>query len=124
MAEETVPVAWVASSKKDFGKFPDDVQQVMGFALYLAQTGGKHDNTKPLRGFGGAGVLEVVEDHRGDTFRCVYTVRLADTVYVLHAFQKKSKSGIATPQTDIDKIKKRLKAAQDDYETRAKAKVK
>jgi phage-related protein len=84
----------------------------MGFALYLAQTGEKHLAAKPLKGFGGAGVLEVVEDHDGDTFRAVYTVKFASAVYVLHAFQKKSKSGIKTPQTDIDLIKQRLKLAE------------
>lgn len=84
----------------------------MGFALYLAQTGEKHLAAKPLKGFGGAGVLEVVEDHDGDTFRAVYTVKFASAVYVLHAFQKKSKSGIKTPQTDIDLIKQRLKFAE------------
>lgn len=84
----------------------------MGFALYLAQTGEKHLATKPLKGFGGAGVLEVVEDHDGDTFRAVYTVKFASAVYVLHAFQKKSKSGIKTLQTDIDLIKQRLKLAE------------
>lgn len=84
----------------------------MGFALYLAQTGEKHMAVKPLKGFGGAGVLEVVEDHDGDTFRAVYTVKFSSAVYVLHAFQKKSKSGIKTPQTDIDLIRQRLKLAE------------
>ena len=91
---------------------PDDVIDVFGFALHLAQTGQKHDQTKPLKGFGGAGVLEVVEDHMGDTYRAVYTVKLADVVYVLHCFQKKSKSGIATPKPEMDLIRDRLKAAQ------------
>jgi phage-related protein len=102
----------VGSSRKDLSGFPLDVRQVMGFALYLAQTGEKHLAAKPLKGFGGAGVLEVVEDHDGDTFRAVYTVKFASAVYVLHAFQKKSKSGIKTPQTDIDLIKQRLKLAE------------
>lgn len=96
---------------KDLCGFPEDVRQVMGYALYLAQTGVKHGSAKPLRGFGGAGVLEVVEDHDGDTYRTVYTVRFADSVYVLHAFQKKSKRGIATPKHDIDLIRDRLEAS-------------
>ena len=91
---------------------PDDVIDVFGFALHLAQTGQKHDQSKPLKGFGGAGVLEVVEDHMGDTYRAVYTVKLAEVVYVLHCFQKKSKSGIATPKPEMDLIRDRLKAAQ------------
>ncbi len=106
-------VEWVGSSLKDLRTFPDEVRDVMGFALYLAQIGDKHDAAKPLKGFGGAGVLEVVEDHDGDTFRAVYTVRLATAVYVLHAFQKKSKSGVKTPQRDVDLIKRRIKAAED-----------
>lgn len=91
---------------------PDDVQDVFGFALHLAQAGKKHDQAKPLKGFGGAGVLEVVEDHMGDTFRAVYTVKLANAVYVLHCFQKKSTRGIETPKPDIDLVRERLKAAQ------------
>lgn len=92
---------------------PDDVQQTFGYALYLAQLGDKHDQAKPLKGFGGAGVLEVVEDHDGDTYRAVYTVRIAKAVYVLHVFQKKAKRGIATPKSDLDLIKQRLRAAQE-----------
>ena len=91
---------------------PDDVVDVFGFALHLAQTGKKHDQAKPLKGFGGAGVLEVVEDHQGDTFRAVYTVKIADAVYVLHCFQKKSQQGIETPKHEMDLIRDRLKAAQ------------
>jgi phage-related protein len=106
------PLQWVGSSKKDLLAMPDDVIDVFGFALHLAQTGQKHDQSKPLKGFGGAGVLEVVEDHMGDTYRAVYTVKLADVVYVLHCFQKKSKSGIATPKPEMDLIRDRLKAAQ------------
>ena len=93
---------------------PDDVIDVFGFALHLAQAGKKHDQAKPLKGFGGAGVLEVVEDHLGDTYRAVYTVKIADAVYVLHCFQKKSKQGIETPKHDMDLIRERLKAAQAD----------
>ena len=91
---------------------PEDVIDVFGFALHLAQTGKKHANAKPLRGFGGAGVLEVVEDHLGDTYRAVYTVKIDDAAYVLHCFQKKSKQGIETPKHDLDLIRERLKAAQ------------
>jgi phage-related protein len=85
----------------------------MGYALYVAQQGDKHRDAKPLRGFGGAGVLEIVSDHQGDTFRCVYTVRIAGSVYVLHAFQKKSKSGSATPKADIELIRRRLRDAEN-----------
>ena len=89
----------------------------MGYALYLAQCGDKHLDAKPLRGFGGgAGVLEVVADHDGDTYRAVYTVRFADAVYVLHAFQKKSKRGIATPKREIERIRQRLQQAQEHYQ--------
>jgi len=112
MTDALKPLQWVGSAKKDLLAMPDDVQDVFGFALHLAQTGKKHDQTKPLKGFGGAGVLEVVEDHMGDTFRAVYTVKLANRVYVLHCFQKKSTRGIETPKPDIDLIRERLKAAQ------------
>ena len=87
---------------------PDDVIDVFGFALHLAQAGKKHDQAKPMKGFGGAGVLEVVEDHLGDTYRAVYTVKIADAVYVLHCFQKKSRHGIETPKHDLDLIRVRL----------------
>ena len=105
---------WVSSSKKDLLAMPEDVIDLFGFALHLAQTGQKHSQAKPLKGFGGAGVLEVVEDHLGDTFRAVYTVKIAGVVYVLHCFQKKSKHGIETPKHDIDLIKDRLKIAVAD----------
>ena len=87
------PVVWVGSSRRDLRAFPDPVQDHMGYAIYVAQRGGKHRDAKVLSGFSGAGVLEVVKDFRGDTFRAVYTLRYAGTVYVLHAFQKKSKTG-------------------------------
>ena len=105
------PLEWIGGSKKDLMALPDEVVNVFGYALYLAQTGGKHTQAKPLQGFGSAGVLEVVEDWRGNTYRAVYTVRFAVRVFVLHVFQKKSKSGIATPKPDLDLIKARLKAA-------------
>ena len=107
------PLYWMGSSKKDLQSLPADIQDIFGFALYLAQCGGKHPQAKPLKGFRGAGVLEVVEDYVGDTYRAVYTINLGTAVYVLHAFQKKSMSGIATPKPDIDKIRERLKAAED-----------
>jgi phage-related protein len=109
------PLHWVSSSKKDYMAFPAEVQNEMGFALGLAQLGAKHPKARPWKGEG-PGIFEIVEDHRGDTFRAVYTVRFADVVYVLHAFQKKSKSGIKTPQDDINLIAERLKRAQADYE--------
>jgi phage-related protein len=106
------PLHWVGSSKKDLLSMPNDVVDVFGFALHLAQSGKKHDQAKPLKGFGGASVLEVVEDHMGDTYRAVYTVKIAERVYVLHCFQKKSTKGIETPKQDMDLIHARLKAAQ------------
>ena len=112
MSERIKLLQWVGSSKKDLLAMPEDVIDVFGFALHLAQTGKKHDQAKPLKGFGGAGVLEVVADHMGDTYRAVYTVKIADKVYVLHCFQKKSSKGIETPKHEIDLIRLRLKAAQ------------
>ena len=109
------PVSWVGSSYKDFREFPDPVQDAMGYSLYQAQIGLKHRSAKPLKGFGGAGVLELVAGHVGDTFRAVYTVKFATAVYVLHAFQKKSKSGIKTPIEDMELIQRRLEAAEADY---------
>ena len=109
------PLYWVGSTKKDLSRFPDDVKRVMGHALHLAQAGTKSLDAKPLQGFTGAGVLEVVEDYNTNTYRAVYTLRFQGVVYVLHAFQKKSKKGIATPKHDIDLIKERLKAAEDDF---------
>ena len=106
---------WVSSAKKDYLTFPTDVQNEMGYALGLAQLGARHPKAKSWKGEG-PGVFEIVEDHRGDTFRAVYTVRFADVVYVLHAFQKKSKTGIKTPQDDVNLIAERLKRAQVDYE--------
>jgi phage-related protein len=106
-------VLWVGSSKKDLMAMPDEVKSAFGFALYLAQQGKKHQNAKPLKGFSGAGVLEVIEDNLGDTFRAVYTVKIAESIYVLHCFQKKSKHGIETPKQEIDLIRDRLKMAQD-----------
>jgi phage-related protein len=109
------PTVWIGSAKVDLRAFPDEVKDAIGFALYVAQQGGKHTGVKSLRGFGGAGVLEIIEDHHGDTYRAVYTVRLAGRVYVLHAFQKKSKSGIQTPKAEINLIKSRLKRAEEEH---------
>jgi phage-related protein/predicted XRE-type DNA-binding protein len=106
------PVIWVGSSRKDLREFPEPIQDHMGYALYVAQRGGKHRDAKAVRGFGGAGVVEIIEDYRGDTFRAVYTLRFARAVYVLHAFQKKSKTGRETPRRDIDLIKQRLREAE------------
>jgi phage-related protein len=105
------PLLWVGSSRKDLQAMPADVQDTFGYALHLAQTGSKHMQAKPLRGFGSAGVLEVVESNAGSTYRAVYTVKLAGAVYVLHCFQKKSTSGTATPKPDMDLVHERLKAA-------------
>ncbi len=102
---------WVGPSLNDLRAFPTAVRQEVGFALYLAQQGHKAPKAKPLRGFGGTGVLEVVSNHEGDTYRAVYTVKLANAVYVLHAFQKKSHKGSATPKADRDLIQQRLKLA-------------
>src|SRR5436305_12740014 len=105
------PVFWVASSRKDLKKFPKSVRQAAGQALFDAQTGGKHPGVKPLKGFHGAGVLEVVEDDNGNTYRTVCTVKFAGAVYVLHAFQKKSRKGSKTPPEEIEKVKARPKEA-------------
>lgn len=110
------PCEFIASAKKDLSAMPDEVKEVFGFALFVAQSGGTHQSAKPLRGFGGAGVLEVVESFEGDAYRAVYTVKFAGVVYVLHAFQKKSKRGRATPQHDIDLIKQRLRVAEQHYQ--------
>ena len=106
------PVHWVGSSKRDLLSLPGPVVDLFGFALYLAQDNKKHEQAKPLRGFGSAGVLEIVEDWDRSTYRAVYTVRFASAVFVLHVFQKKSKRGAATPKADIELIRERLKAAE------------
>ena len=102
---------WVGSSHKDLMALPVEVRRMFGFALSLAQAGDQHDDAKMLRGFGGAGVLEVVESNVGGTYRAVYTVKFKEAVFVLHCFQKKSKRGIATPKEDMDIIHARLKVA-------------
>ena len=108
------PVQWVGSSKSDLKRFPDAVQDRMGFAIYQAQAGLRHRNAKPLKGFG-SGVLEVVARHDGDTFRAVYTVRFETAVYVLRAFQKKARQGIATPKQELDLVRRRLRVADQHY---------
>lgn len=123
MSTKRKPVYWMGSSLKDLRKFPDEPRRVVGHAIDQAQQGTKDPSVKPLKGYKGAGVLEVVDDYDGDTYRAVYTVRFAGAVYVLHTFQKKSKSGIATPQSDIALIDKRLKDAETHYrEWKAKQK--
>jgi phage-related protein len=107
------PLEFIGSAKKDLLAMPDEVRRTFGFALHLAQVGQQHVSAKVLKGFGSAGVLEVVEDSRDGTFRAVYTVQFGDAVYVLHCFQKKSKQGISTPKPEMDLIKTRLKAAQE-----------
>jgi phage-related protein len=107
-------VYWVGSSKKDLLSLPEDVVDLFGYALYLAQIGRKHDRAKPLKGFGSAGVLEIVEDWDRNTYRAVYTVRFEGAIYVLHVFQKKSKYSITTPKSDLDLIRRRLKVAEQD----------
>lgn len=109
------PLFWMGAAKADLKTFPDEVQDVMGYALDFAQQGKKHADAKPLKGFGGAGVLEIVEDYDGDTYRAVYTVKFAAAVYVLHCFQQKSKHGRATPKQDIDLIEQRFKRAREHY---------
>jgi len=108
---------FIGSSRKDIRAFPEEVKDDIGYALFEAQEGKKPTNAKPLKGFGGAGVLEIIENFSGDTYRAVYTVSFKKVIYVLHCFQKKSKRGIKTSQRDIDLIKKRLKAAEEDYKT-------
>ncbi|MDN5753672.1 MAG: type II toxin-antitoxin system RelE/ParE family toxin [Nitrosospira sp.] len=112
MVDREKPLEWIASSYKDLMALPPDVRRRLGYALSLAQTGDRDDAAKVLKGFGGAGVLEIVEDDAGGTYRAVYTVKFAEAVFVLHCFQKKSKRGIATPKEDMDIIRARLKVAE------------
>jgi phage-related protein len=112
-------LVWVSSSLEDLKGFPEPVRRVMGFALFQAQSGGKHEQAKPLKGFGGAGVIEIVEDFDGNAFRAVYAVRFADAVYVLHAFQKRSKRGIETPRREMEVVRSRLRLARDMDRARA-----
>lgn len=109
------PLNWVGSSYRNYTQFPEPVQDEMGFALFRAQEGERHPSAKMMKGFGGGGVMEIVRNNYGNAFRAVYTVRFAEEIYVLHAFQKKSKKGIATPKSHIDLIKRRLREAEEDY---------
>jgi phage-related protein len=109
---ELKALAWVGSAKGDLLALPEEVIDTFGYALYVAQTGKKHEKAKALHGFGSAGILEIVEDWRGNAYRAVYTVRLSAAVFVLHVFQKKAKHGIATPRQDMELIRERLKVAE------------
>ena len=115
-APDRKPLIWMGKSRKDICEFPDSVKGTIGHGLDIAQTGGKYEQAKPLKGFKGSGVLELVEDFDSDTYRAVYTVKFTEVVYVLHVFQKKSKTGIATPKQDIELIKDRFKLAQEHYQ--------
>jgi phage-related protein len=115
------PVRWVGSSLKDLRSFPAEVQRDVGYAIYAAQKGERDPSAKPMKGFGGASVLEIVAPFDGDTFRAIYTVRLRGVIYVLHAFQKKSKAGSATPKREIEMIQRRLTIAERDHEERRDA---
>jgi phage-related protein len=109
---EFKPLAWVGSAKRELLALPEEVIDAFGYALHVAQTGKKHEKAKALQGFGSAGILEIVEDWRGNAYRAVYTVRLSAAVFVLHVFQKKAKRGIATPRQDMELIRERLKVAE------------
>ena len=112
MPTDTKPLEWIGSSFKDLMALPPDVRRFFGFALSLVQAGDRHDAAKVLKGFGSAGVLEVVEDDRTGTYRAVYTMKFAEAVFVLHCFQKKSRQGITTPKEHMDIIHARLKIAE------------
>jgi phage-related protein len=117
--DEPKPLIWRGTSKVDFAAFPSSVQREMGYALFLAQMGERHAIlAKTLKGFGGGTVVEIRESHDGSAYRAIYTVRYADAVYVLHAFQKKSKTGIKTPQSDRNLIEKRLRDLINEREKR------
>jgi phage-related protein len=112
------PVFWIGSSQKDIRSFPDEVKREIGQALYAAQQGETDPAAKPLKGFGGHAVMEIVAPFDGNTWRGAYTVQFRGVVYVLHVFQKKSKSGIATPKAEIELIRQRLAAAEKHYKER------
>lgn len=112
MSNTEKPLEWIASSHKDLMALPADVRRFFGYALSLAQAGDQHDAAKVLKGFGGAGVLELIEDDAGGTYRAVYAVKFEEAIFVLHCFQKKSKQGIATPKEDMAIIRARLKVAE------------
>ena len=106
------PIYWMGDTLKELRRSPEEVKQSVGYALELVQRGSKPGNAKPLKGFRGASVLEIVADHSAGTWRAIYSVEVADTVYVLHFFQKKSTKGIATPQRHIDLVTRRLREAK------------
>ncbi len=112
MLKPAKTLVWIGGSKKDLMSLPLDVRKFFGHALDFAQRGDQHNAAKVMKGFGGAGILEVVEDDIGGTYRAVYTVKFEEAVFVLHCFQKKSKSGITTPKEDLDIIRARLKIAE------------
>jgi phage-related protein len=114
-------LVWIGSSKKDLDNLPEVIGQEFGYGLYLTQNGEKHTNSKPLKGFGSANILELIEKDESGTYRAVYTIQMKDVVFVLHVFQKKSKHGIETPKQDIELIKNRLKQAQELYKKRSKS---
>ena|ERR1700722_17540546 len=114
----TKPVRWVGASLKDLRRLPRAVRSDIGMALFAAQLGRTDPSSKPLKGFGGASVLEILATHRGNAFRAVYSVSFGGVIYVLHVFQKKSTRGIATPDREIDLIKRRLADAERDYRER------
>ncbi len=109
------PLECIGSSKRDLKNLPAEVKSIFTYALFLAEQGQKHPDAKPLRGFGGAGVLEVIDDFDGDTYRAIYTLKFAGVVYLLHVFQKKAKKGKATPQFEMNVVTKRLKTAEEHY---------
>ena len=113
--QDDKPLYWIASARKDLKTFPEDVVDSIGFRLRLIQRGYTPDRAKPLKGFGGKGLYEIVEDFDTDTYRVIYTVRFRKAVYVLHTFMKKAHHGIRTPQKELDVIRYRLKAAEEDY---------
>jgi phage-related protein len=112
-AQPRKEVIWVGSCRADLAAFPQGARRVLGFAHHVAQLGGRHADARPLRGFGGGGVLEVIEDYDRRTFRLMYTVRLGDRVYALHAFKKKSTRGVQTPKHEMDVVRRRLREAEE-----------
>ncbi|MDM8542767.1 type II toxin-antitoxin system RelE/ParE family toxin [Desulfococcaceae bacterium HSG9] len=118
MIQKKNKLIWIGNSLRDLKAFPKAVRERFGYALYIAESGGKHNHAKPLKGFKGSGVLEIVENFDKGTYRSVYTVKFKKYVYVLHCFEKKSKKGIAPPKPDIEMIRVRLKIALRDYQNR------
>jgi phage-related protein len=114
------PLVWIGSSREDLKKFPEEVQDVAGFGLHKAQMGSKHPAAKPLKGYHGAGVVEIIDNYSGNTYRIIYTTKLEGVIYVLHAFQKKAKTGIETPKQEIVLINSRLRIAIEHHKLRFK----